>query len=111
MAILNLPPGQWEIIKTTTIENNEGLLGDGYTLTGAIPFSQRDSITLVFAGLGDAAFTSLWATIKNFEGAGAFEWREFEWMPFKTYVFDGEPRTTNRGAGCWDVSVTLKEIK
>ena len=111
MTILQLPPVKWDLTKARKIESSGDDLGDGYSLTGTIPFSGRDTFNITIPGLTLIEFGELWEIIKDFAGYKTFEWREFDWQDYKTYVFDGEPQAINQGEGCWEIRVTLKEIK
>ena len=109
MAILELPPFKWELQKVTNIDSSEGVLGDGYTLKGATPYSRREDFILTFPGLTDYQYVELWGLIKSYSGVDTFEWRPFIWLEYKTYIFT-EPKATNQGVNVWEISVTLKEI-
>lgn len=111
MAILTLPLVKWDLTKDKKIESNGDFLGDGYSLTGTIPFSGRDTFSITLPGLTTLQFEEIWATIKDFAGYKTFEWREFSWQEYKTYVFDGEPQVIPQGQDCWEINLTLKEIK
>lgn len=112
MTILQLPPVKWgDLTKAKKIESNGDDLGDGYSLTGTIPFSSRDTFTITIPGLSLIEFNEIWAIIKDFAGYKTFEWREFDWQNYKTYVFDGEPQVINQGQDCLELRLTLKEIK
>jgi hypothetical protein len=110
MPILNLPPVKWEFQKEHTEEFNAGTLGDGYELTGKIPFSERDNYTLTFPKLTDYEFYELLDLISAYAGYENFQWREFDWQEYKTYVFES-PSFNPQGKDCWELSVNLKEIK
>jgi hypothetical protein len=108
---LELPPAKWGITKEKTFESNMGSLGDGYSLTGAIPFSGRDVFTLTISGISDLEFTEIWSIIKDSGGYKVFRWREFDWQDYKNYVFDREPSSLRQGENCWEIRVVLREIK
>ena len=107
--ILELPPSKWELQQNTSLETKEGLLGDGYTLTGGVPFSLRGDFNLTSPGLTELEFTELWELIKSYAGFQTFEWRPFDYLEYKAYVFT-EPKASHQGEGMWEVGVTLKEI-
>ena len=109
MAILELPPVKWELTKVKKIESNGDELGDGYTLTGSVPFSGRNTFNITIPGLTTVKFNEIWAIIKDFAGYKTFEWREFDWQDYKTYVFDGEPQVILQGLDCWELRLILKE--
>ena len=109
MAILELPPVKWELTKVKKIESNGDGLGDGYTLTGSVPFSGRDTFNITIPGLTTVKFNEIWAIIKDFAGYKTFGWREFSWQDYKTYVFDGEPQVIPQGLDCWELRLILKE--
>ena len=111
MAILELPPVKWELTKVKKIESNGDGLGDGYTLTGSIPFSGRNTFNITIPGLTTVKFNEIWATIKDFAGYKTFEWREFSWQDYKTYVFDSEPQVIPQGLDCWELRLILKETR
>ena len=111
MAILELPPVKWELTKVKKIESNGDGLGDGYTLTGSIPFSGRNTFNITIPGLTTVKFNEIWAIIKDFAGYKTFEWREFSWQDYKTYVFDSEPQAIPQGLDCWELRLILKETR
>ena len=111
MAILELPPVKWELTKVKKIESNGDGLGDGYTLTGSIPFSGRNTFNITIPGLTTVKFNEIWAIIKDFAGYKTFEWREFSWQDYKTYVFDSEPQVIPQGQDCWELRLILKEMR
>lgn len=111
MAILELPPVKWELTKVKKIESNGDGLGDGYTLTGSVPFSGRNTFNITIPGLTTVKFNEIWAIIKDFAGYKTFEWREFSWQGYKTYVFDSEPQVIPQGLDCWELRLILKETR
>lgn len=110
MPELHLPPVKWDLQKSRTEQMQGGSLGDGYDLLGKVPFSERDDWSLVFPGLSQIQFQEVWGIIQTFAGYENFEWREFEWQETRTYAFD-DPSANPYGSDCWEISVTLREIK
>ncbi|MEH1786906.1 MAG: hypothetical protein V7L23_15340 [Nostoc sp.] len=110
MAILTLPPVQWQFQESVEVTTNPTLLGDGYSLTGAVPFSDRTNYNIVFPGLTFSEFNTVLTTFKSFSGWQTFQWRALDSLPYRTYATANISMAHN-GNDTWIITVTLQEIR
>lgn len=85
-------------------------LGDGYSLSGRFPFSDRTNYSLTFTGLTTLEFTNLFNIFQNLAGWQTFEWRALDSLPYRTYVAENIG-IVNNGNNLWTITATFSEIR